>query len=156
MIIQQPGGIDPGTFVTDPAGYPAIAGISFFDVDGATPAGSWKNVRVADWSALSNVPVDADWIVVRSRQQVLSNSGANGILVCYARKAGAALPAGADTVIAEVAGDANTTRWMSNVCYPVIPLNPSAGLVEFDITWIGSGVANQDIRFRLVGYGRNP
>jgi len=150
-----------GDFVTD-ANYPIISGTSSFDIDANITESTWETVGPtgsgADniWTALDNVPANADWICLRfnifgSSSGDTANTGYQGAVYCGVARSGA--PASADTVarIAYTTGSTgNGTATI--VTEATIPIDSNNA---FSMYWAFAGNVAPAYLAYLVGWGFN-
>lgn len=158
MKIQQPLQALPGTFVDSSLGHPSTETTGGIDIANNDVAGAWQTIEVADWPALDDVPLAANWIEVKFEPYTRSITAAICFITVNARRAGSSAPAATVDRVAhlEFVGD-NTQRHLNQNVHK-IPLNPSAGVVQVELQWVGANytLAQTTINCFILGYGFNP
>lgn len=145
------------TFVNNPDGSPTISS-TWLDVDNALTIATWESVGPTDsgadniWTALDDVPSDADWIRLRVVLGATEFSGSSlEWLALYARRNGTT-PTIIQIAMAEAYPDQTTNNaYAGSICEATIQVDSGV----FDLQWDSTFSNTNSVDIYLIGWGYN-
>lgn len=158
MELSAPQQIPPMTLMDAANGSPQVGTGGFLNILALGVASAFHTVRLAQWAELSNVPEDADWLIMRLDFSVRASGAGQNNLSIHNQQTGAGLSVNSVTRMAQISNVASTGFDDFDTDIVPIRLNPSAGVVEFDLGYgaLTINTVASTVLGYLMGYGRNP